>query len=208
MSSCHLTAGCSPETHYGKCHTDGQGTTHLSVPGVTTNPQQHALGQPQHKAGAVTGPGEAAHLSLWGGQVLTHITQGEVVHTQQFFSWSVLQMTLGDRESTGIEYTHTSLRTSYCKLSQSSLRASCWWLRWQGWALHREQESEPKMALPRRFPFWMPSRQDGSGPGWLHHSNSSEFLQQKSLLGEIQTELTSAIACAVIQREASANKSC
>lgn len=63
------------------------------------------------------------------------------------------------------------------------------------------------MALPSEFPLGMPSSQDGSGHGWIQQSNSSEFLQQKSLLSEIQTELTSAIACAVIQREASANKS-
>lgn len=41
----------------------------------------------------------------------------------------------------------------------------------------------------------------------IHLSNSSEFLQQKPLHSEIQTKLTSAIACAVIQREAGADKS-
>lgn len=207
MSSCHLTAGCSPETHYGSVTRMGRGQlTSVSL----VSPQTHSStlwGSHNTRQELWQGLGKQ-HTSAFGRASADSHHTGEVVHTQQFFSWSVLQMTLGDRESTGIEYTHTSLRTSYCKLSQSSLRAPCWWLRWQGWALHREQESEPKMALPRRFPFWMPSRQDGSGPGWLHHSNSSEFLQKKSLLGEIQTELTSAIACAVIQREASANKSC
>lgn len=42
---------------------------------------------------------------------------------------------------------------------------------------------------------------------WIHLSNSSEFMQQKSLQSEIQTKLSSAVACAVIQREGSANKS-
>lgn len=37
-------------------------------------------------------------------------------------------------------------------------------------------------------------------------SNSSEFLQQKSLQSELQTKLSSALVRAVIQREANANK--
>lgn len=115
-------------------------------------------------------------------------------------------MTLGDRESTGITQISKNqllqakpvLNLCFRLLSGDSGGRA---------VLQREQEPQAKMALPSEFPFWMPSRQDGSGHGWIHHSNSSEFLQQKSLLSEIQTELTSAIACAVIQREASANKS-
>lgn len=152
MSSCHLTAGCSAET---RCHTQpvshAQGTPQLTSLYLLP-PQSHSSRQ---SCASSTGGGSTPQCLE--GQADSH--DRELLHAQQFFSWSALAVTLGDWEGTGT-HTHTPPRTSHCRLSLSSLCAPFWWLRWQGCA-----SEGTEMALPSEFPFWLPSRQDGSGHG-------------------------------------------
>lgn len=172
--------GCSPEAAR-QCHTARQaGITHLTVTAATTKPQQqlwaattrqelwHCLGK-QH-----------THPSLCKDQCwLT----GQGRWCTRSSSFHAPNSRWHGGTGRGQEYTHISMNQV---LQAKPVLPLCSFLVTQvaGLCFTEEQQPQPKMALPSEFPFWMLSRQDGSGHGQVHHSNSSEFLQQKSLLSE------------------------
>lgn len=104
MSSCHLTAGCSAET---RCHTQpvshAQGTPQLTSLYLLP-PQSHSSRQ---SCASSTGGGSTPQCLE--GQADSH--DRELLHAQQFFSWSALAVTLGDWEGTGT-HTHISKNQS------------------------------------------------------------------------------------------------
>lgn len=100
MSSCHLTAGCSPETQYGSVtQTEAQAGNNSPYSNWCHHkPTAARSGQPGHRAEPVTVTWEAAQPCLCKDE--RWLTRQ---HGQQFFLWSVFQIT-GIKEAK--EYTN------------------------------------------------------------------------------------------------------
>lgn len=107
-----------------QCHTD-TGKAGSNSPYSNCwhyKPTAARSGQPQHTAAAVTVTWEAAHLCLWKDNADSH-DRGGGAHAAILLMFRIPNDIGGQGE---YRNTHKSPRTSYCKLSQPSLRAPFW----------------------------------------------------------------------------------
>lgn len=181
-----------------QCHTHRQGTPHPTVPAATTKPQQLWAATTQGRSRARDW-GSSTPRCLEGQADSQH--RGGAAHTAILFMFSALSDIGGQG---GYRNTHTHLQNQslqakpvLCSFLVAQVAGLCFRgsrslkQRWLCQASFRSGCPPARMALTMAE----------------FITAAAQFLQQKSLLREIKTELTSARACAVIQREASANKS-